>query len=46
MTEPHRFRRLTEQYVPYTETYRTRAWGIFTKIKSRTNYKIQVRGRI
>ncbi|KAK9295956.1 hypothetical protein QLX08_009917 [Tetragonisca angustula] len=34
-------RRLTEQYVPYTETYRARAWGIFTKIKSRTNYKIQ-----
>ncbi|CAD1471410.1 unnamed protein product [Heterotrigona itama] len=41
MNEPHRFRRLTEQYVPYTETYRARAWGIFIKTKSRTNYKIQ-----
>ncbi|XP_032665934.1 uncharacterized protein LOC116841735 [Odontomachus brunneus] len=29
------------QYVPYTETYRTRSWTGFYQIKTRLNYKIE-----
>ncbi|XP_076395386.1 uncharacterized protein LOC100879168 [Megachile rotundata] len=31
---------LEQRYVPYTETYRSRKWGIFYTIKTRQNYKI------
>ncbi|XP_043790674.1 tenascin-like isoform X2 [Apis laboriosa] len=36
--------RMESRYVPYTETYKVRKWGLFHQTKTRTNYRIdQVR---
>ncbi|XP_050484021.1 multiple epidermal growth factor-like domains protein 11 isoform X1 [Bombus huntii] len=38
-----RFSRREERFVPYTETYKARKWGLFYVIKTRTNYRSEYR---
>ncbi|XP_076759093.1 uncharacterized protein LOC143428254 [Xylocopa sonorina] len=33
--------RRVSMYVPYTETYKDRKWGVFHQTRTRTNYKIE-----
>lgn len=39
------FSRREERFVPYTETYKARKWGLFYVIKTRTNYRSEVWNR-